>query len=530
MNLKISLSKFTSKIGKLFLFLSISVALVSCGGSDSGDQESSSQPLNKAPIANAGSDQSINVSSLVSLDASASSDSDGDSITYSWELTAIPDESNTFLSDSTVSNPNFMVDKEGTYTASLTVNDGIESSLSDSVTITAIMVSESVHKNYPIVDTAQALCYSSSTGEEENCTNIGYDADYMGNQPVYTLSEDGLTVVDNITQLIWLQSTDTNEDNIVDVNDKLTQSEAVSYCQNLNRGGRTDWRLPSIKESFSLIMFTGEDPSGYQGSDTSSLIAFLDEKFDWGFGDQNAGERLIDGQYASSTLYLSTTMNNDATMFGVNFIDGRIKGYPIDNKVFYVRCVAGNVDYGINEFIDNYDETISDEATGLMWQKNDAESKNWDDAIAQCVSDTTAGYSDWRLPNVKELQSIVDYESSPDTHNFAAIDIVFNATSIINEAGNIDWGAYWASTTHANNNGFGDSGSYVSFGRALGYMNGNVIDVHGAGAQRSNNKISVANESGANSAIGVTGAFYYKGPQGDILRDNNKIRCVRDAI
>ena len=59
-------------------------------------------------------------------------------------------------------------------------------------------------------------------------------------------------------------------------------------------------------------------------------------------------------------------------------------------------------------------------------------------------------------------------------------------------------------------------------------MNATILDVHGAGAQRSNDKQSVAGEPGAQPATGANGTFYYKGPQGDILRDNNKIRCVRD--
>ena len=67
----------------------------------------------------------------------------------------------------------------------------------------------------------------------------------------------------------------------------------------------------------------------------------------------------------------------------------------------------------------------------------------------------------------------------------------------------------------------------MSFGRALGYMEGNILDVHGAGAQRSDDKVDVSSEPGAQSAEGANGTFYYKGPQGDILRNNNMVRCVR---
>ncbi len=387
----------------------------------------------------------------------------------------------------------------------------------------------SISHTYAIVDTGQTDCYDSTTGTVTACTGTGYDADYSGNQPSYTVSADGKAVTDNVTGLVWQQSTDTNGDGQVTYDDKMYQSDAATYCQNLVLDGRDDWRLPSLKELYSLIQFTGKDPSSYTGTDTSILTPFISHVFDWAFGDLSSGhDRIIDGQYATSTDYVSTTMNNNATMFGVNFVDGRIKGYPLAVKKFYVRCVAGNPDYGKNQFVDNGDQTISDNATGLMWQKNDNDSSNWDDAVASCESATTAGYTDWRLPNAKELQSIVDYTRSPDTTASAAIDPLFSATSFTNENGQKDWGYYWASTTHMDFNGYGNDGVYVAFGRALGYMNGTIMDVHGAGAQRCNDKLDVATEPGVQSATNAYGTFYYKGPQGDILRNDNKVRCVRD--
>ncbi len=394
--------------------------------------------------------------------------------------------------------------------------------------------------NYKIVDTKQSLCYNSSTGQTASCTGIGSDADYAGNQPDYTVSDDGLIVTDNVTELVWTQSTDINADGVVDYDDKLFQSQAVTYCEDLSHASRTDWRLPNIKEAYSLILFSGEDASSYQGTDTSGLTLFIDDKFDRAFGDLSATQtstgitppqgldRIIDGQYASTSLYVSTTMNNDATMFGVNYVDGRIKGYPTDMKEFYVRCVAGNTSYGLNDFTDNGDTTISDTATGLMWQQGDSTSTDWDNAISQCEATTTADNTDWRLPNAKELQSIVDYSRSPDTDSGAAIDSIFNATSFSNEEGVVDWGYYWASSTHVDNDGDGSNATYVSFGRALGYMNNTIMDVHGAGSQRSNDKVDVSTEPGANSATDNNDLFYYKGPQGDILRANNMVRCVRN--
>ncbi|MBF0275616.1 MAG: DUF1566 domain-containing protein [Nitrospinae bacterium] len=387
---------------------------------------------------------------------------------------------------------------------------------------------------YSIVDTNQSLCYNSTSGSSTTCSGAGYDADYSGNTPSYTAGTN--TVTDNITGLMWTQSSDIDGSGTVDYSDKKYQSDAISYCSNLTFGGYSDWRLPSIKESYSLILFTGKDASGFSGSDTSVLTPFIDSSFDWAFGDTTsaagiaAGDRIIDAQYASSTSYVSTTMNGNATMFGVNFVDGRIKGYPSSLKKFYVRCVRGNTSYGLNNFTDNNDETISDSATNLMWQKNDTSSTDWDNAVSICEAAITANYTDWKLPNAKELQSIVDYSRSPDTSSNAAINSVFNSTSFTNEQGVTDWGYYWTSTTHADGGSSGteDSGKnavYVSFGRALGYFQSSVMDVHGAGAQRSNGKVDI---STGNSSLNLgNGTFYYKGPQGDILRLNNYVRCVR---
>jgi hypothetical protein len=162
-----------------------------------------------------------------------------------------------------------------------------------------------------------------------------------------------------------------------------------------------------------------------------------------------------------------------------------------------------------------------------MWEQNDSLSTDWDDAVSICESSTTGTHTDWRLPNAKELQSIVDYSKSPDTDGDAAINSIFNSTSITNEEGATDWAFYWTSTTHVDNDDDGTNAVYLSFGRALGYYQSSMLDVHGAGAQRSNDKQDVATEAGASSIDLGSGTFYYHGPQGDVLRLNNRVRCVR---
>ncbi|MCP4195511.1 MAG: DUF1566 domain-containing protein [Proteobacteria bacterium] len=375
---------------------------------------------------------------------------------------------------------------------------------------------------YVVVDTNQTACYDARqeiTCPLEGNAFFGQDAQHNGVQPAYRENGDD-TVFDLNTGLMWQKGYQA---------EKLSYEEALAGASTFNAGGYDDWRLPTIKELYSLIMFNGEDPSSYEGTDTSGLTPFIDTAyFDFRYGLTDEGERIIDAQYASSTEYVWTTMDGDHTLFGVNFADGRIKGYgtvmpfgPAVAKTFEVKYVRGNVQYGVNVFVGNADGTVSDTATGLMWTLEDsATGLDWNQALTWAEeknAESHLGYSDWRLPNVKELQSIVDYTRSPDTTSSPAIDPLFHSTSIVNEGGETDYPCYWSNTTHAAENGMGGAAAYVCFGRALGYMDG-WKDVHGAGAQRSDPKTGDPTDY-------PTG----HGPQGDAVRIFNYVRLTRNT-
>ena len=372
---------------------------------------------------------------------------------------------------------------------------------------------------FTIVDTGQEYCYEDVTSipcPTGGQAFYGQDAQYRGAQPSYTDKGDG-TITDNVTGLMWQK----------DPGDKMTYVEAVAGAETFNLAGYDDWRLPTIKELYSLILFSGTDVSSCNSADECvEAVPFVDtDYFEFEYGDTSAGERLIDAQYWSSNEYVGLTMGGDATVFGVNFADGRIKGYPRDTgpngspMLAFVRYVRGNPDYSINDFVDNGNGTVSDKATSLTWMQADGGmGVIWEDALDYCESLDYAGFDDWRLPNVKELHSIVDYSRSPATTNSAAIDPLFNVSTISNEAGEPDYPFYWSSTTHTNMSS-GGSGSYVAFGRALGYMNDTWLDVHGAGAQRSDPK-------NGDPADWPTG----HGPQGDAIRIYNYARCVCGGV
>lgn len=395
---------------------------------------------------------------------------------------------------------------------------------------------------YPIVDTGQEECYNASVTilpPSPGDSFYGQDAQFDGNAPDYTVSGDGLTVYDNVTRLTWMQSPDLDGDGDVDADDKLTWTEIQDHPNVLNIaefGGYDDWRVPTIKELYSLIKFNGQDISGYSGS-LDFIQPFIDDEvFQFAYGDTASGERPIDSQYASNTVYNETTIPGVPKLFGVNFADGRIKGYDTSimggDKTFTFIAVRGNPGYGVNDFTDNEDGTIDDSATGLMWQKGHSpDSLSWENALEYAETLTVGGYDDWRLPNAKELQSIVNYTRSPGTTG-AAIDPVFECVSITNEAGDVDYPWFWTSTTHATVYG-GEAAAYVCFGRASGWMQlpgrtyYSYIDVHGAGAQRSDPKSgSYLDYYLGEDSLG--NPVYGHGPQGDIIRVYNYARCVRD--
>jgi hypothetical protein len=369
-----------------------------------------------------------------------------------------------------------------------------------------IIDSGSMTYSYKIVDTGTKKLYSndgviSTLAQGDNF--FGQDGNYIINEPSYTDNNDG-SITDNVTGLIWQQ----------DLTEKMSYEDALLFVKKFNLAGHTDWRVPTIKELYSLIQFTGT----VMGE--KAITPFIDTHyFTQPLGDSSKGEREIDAQVWSSTEYVGRTMRNDETVFGVNFVDGRIKGYPkfdprthAANKMYF-RFVRGNEAYGENNFIDNGDGTVSDTATGLMWQQSDSrQGMNWQEALQYSQELSVGQHNDWRLPNAKELQSIVDYSRSPETSNSAAIDPIFQTSSFENEGGEKDYPYFWSSTTHLDGPTPEANGVYVAFGRALGQMRGNIMDVHGAGAQRSDPK---------------TGEPVSRGPQGDYIRVNNYVRCVR---
>lgn len=359
--------------------------------------------------------------------------------------------------------------------------------------------------------TGQTLCFDDSapiTCPARGQAFSGQDGSTPGPTPSFRLNGDG-TVTDLNTGLTWTSA----------VAGPISWSEAQTSAAALRTGGHADWRVPTIKELYTLIDFG----RGYFSTVATTSIPFLDtSRFAFAYAP---GERFFDVQLWSSTAYVATTMNNDATVFGVNFADGRIKGYPRDEpgsagavpqrmRVRYVRGPA----YGANRFTDQGNGTVMDAATGLVWQQiDDGVVRPWREALAACVALTLGGATDWRLPNAKELHTIVDYTRAPAATGSAAIAPPLQVSRVESY--------FWTSTTIADGPADAKYGKavYVAFGRALGYMEmppgsgrRQLLDVHGAGAQRADFK--------RGDPAQYPNGF---GPQGDEVRIANAVRCVR---
>jgi hypothetical protein len=366
---------------------------------------------------------------------------------------------------------------------------------------------------YPIVDTNVTKFYGVDREIEmpkKGEAFYGQDASYQLTESDYTDNGDG-TITDNVTGLMWEQSPSQGK--------KFTWKEAMNGLDDFNTqnfAGYSDWRIPTLKELYSIVQFSGVFGMNHD----EGMKPYFDNEYFKLLNLINPGDRDLDVQTITSTIYDSHTLGGTTTMFGYNFRDAFIKGYP-STKTFTLYHVRGNTHYGQNMFVDNEDGTITDEATGLMWMTADSGwfnvgdisdgTMNWEDALAWCERLTFAGHSDWRLPNAKELQSIVDYSRSPDTTNSAAINPLFQTTEIVNTAGLKDWAYYWTSTPFGN-----DQSIYISFGRGMGMMGDSPMDVHGAGSQRGDFR------------DGDRADFpFHRGPQGDEMRTYNMVRPVR---
>ena len=310
--------------------------------------------------------------------------------------------------------------------------------------------------------TNQTKCYDSTTSKEIACAGTGQDAAILGGIPWPNprFSDNGnSTVTDALTGLIWTKDANlmVNRDPAFDVdgtanNGAVTWQHALDYIKKLNSEaylGFSDWRLPNINELLSLVNWSQANPatwlttlpvglfnnvkSGgllyYWSSTTLQASVSLAYSVDLSSGrnDIMQGKNynaflwpVRGGQGGTISLPATgqtTCWNSSGTVTSCSGLglgqDGeQLKGIPAPVPRF------SNPD-GTLSLVAN---VLLDKLTGLVWSRNanapgpaacvPGGTKTWQEALqyVACLNQNSyLGYSDWRLPNVNEMVSLVNY-------------------------------------------------------------------------------------------------------------------------
>jgi formylglycine-generating enzyme required for sulfatase activity len=258
--------------------------------------------------------------------------------------------------------------------------------------------------------TQKGLIKLPDTGQTGNFTQtFGEDSDYMINSPSFTDNGDG-TITDINTGLVW-QKTDGGE---------MTFENALSYCKSLTLSGKNDWRLPTAFELFTINHYNYLNPT------INTLIFSKSAAEYWWTSDLR--------------------MDDNTKVWAVN-AGGGIGAHPKNetistggSKKFHVRAVRPNNQISIPEtrFTKNSDGTVFDIFTGLYWQQVISNTQyTWEEALAYAKASQLGGKNDWRIPNIKEIQSLNNVKLSKPSFDKSIF-------TMIN-------GNYWSSTTIQNN-------------------------------------------------------------------------------
>jgi hypothetical protein len=353
------------------------------GAATSSDSNFSS--INPADVAVTNTDDDtagITVSSI-----SGNTSENGDNATFTVILNSQPSAnvsigiSSSDTSEGTVSTSSLTFSNSNWSTAQTVTVTGADDNISDgNESYTVILAaSSSSDSNYnginpadftiDNIDDEYVLPDTGQTGDYR--TAFGEDSDYTINPPALIDNGDG-TILDNNTKLMWQQQ---------DTNNRYNYNNAISYCNDLSFAGYSDWRLPSKKELISIIDYGRFGPA-------IDKTKFLNAK--------------------SSTYWTSTVSTYSGSYaWTVPFSQGLFAPVIQSYYGFYALCVRNN--HRVISFVDNGDNTITDQKTRLIWQKQDDDSKrSMENALNYCENLTLGGSSAWRLPNIKELESIVD--------------------------------------------------------------------------------------------------------------------------
>ena len=271
--------------------------------------------------------------------------------------------------------------------------------------------------------TGDILCFDKGLEIEcpaENESYYGQDAQYAASGlckkqdfELKTVSDQEI-VVDKNTKLEWQHT----------VSEKTyTWNDAFSYCENLEYGGYSDWRLPEPLELMTITDYGAYDSCGADDDEsTPALVNWLYFK------------DIMPSFAVGSNLWTSKENLEDySRAWGFSPKRGHAYSYPLKTYHYNVMCVRGNKlpKAEFKKLLIRKGKVVNDLTTRLMWQKGftKMENETWENALSYCENLTYAGFSDWRLPNKNELVSLVSYDKDdpfsilfdiPDEYGFVS--------------------------------------------------------------------------------------------------------------
>lgn len=298
-------------------------------------------------------------------------------------------------------------------------------------------------QSFAASDTGLTGCYDSSSAQtcpyalfpsqDGNFTNIPLARSFTG--PTQYLATTDYTTTDNVTGLVWRSCTEGQTPGAACSGGATTMTwyAAMNQCSALNLmnsgagyAGRTTWHLPTAAELDTLPNYGVNNPA----INTANFPATVSNNY-----------------WTASTSGNSGDMSN---AFFNNFATGR-GNLAAKTTSYYVRCVSSPTIVPI-AYTDNGDGTVTDTITSLRWQKcmmgqnNDAtctgsnsSTATWQSSLNYCESlnlGTFGNSSNWRLPSITELKSLVDKSRLWG----------FKAESLFPSAG---IGSYWSSSTYS---------------------------------------------------------------------------------
>lgn len=330
---------------------------------------------------------------------------------------------------------------------------------------------------FQIPETGQTISYAA--GDDGDLTvGLGW--------PATRFVDNGETLTDNLTGLIWVKDANLmkTRDPLISAAGTVTWQGALDYVKKLNSEnylGHNDWRLPNIKELSSLInrgladqvtWLTGQGFTNVQNSiywSSNTLDGLM--KFNAWYIDLSKSSFTYSPNNKSSSSYV-LPVRTGPTGEPVTIAKCG-KSFCYDSNGISVNCTGTGQDGELQSgaawpsprFIDNRDRTLTDKLTGLVWSQSGntpgpancapGAPKTWSAALdyVNCLNTSAwLGKTDWRLPNLNELQSLISYGRFNNSdwlkgQGFATMGINFWSSTTSAADTNIAWGMTDAGST-----------------------------------------------------------------------------------